>query len=76
MQPSGAFPPTRVQLGFGLPVEPPPRLALRRAVGPQQVGLAVYVNGVLLSNFVEPSQADVAIGSSVVKPNGYVHGFG
>ena len=33
------------------------------------------VDRVLLSNFVEPCQADVAEGSSVVIPNGNIHGL-
>ena len=62
------------RLGFA--VEHPTRCAFRRLVGAQEVGLPVHVEGYLLSYLVEPTQADIAEGSSVVVPDGDIHGFG
>ena len=66
----------RRQFGFGFAVEQPARLALGRTVRTQQVRPAVYGDVQILGNNIEPAQAHIAEGSSVVLPDGNLDGIG
>ena len=72
---AGAFLHRGVEFGFRLAVEQPPGLALRGTVGPQQERPAVYGDVQFLGDNVEPAQAHVAEGSSVVLPDSDLDGI-
>ena len=70
-----AFLHRRVEFSLGLTIEQPPRLAFRGTVGPQQERPAVYGDVQFLRNNIEPAQAHVAEGSSVVLPDSDLDGI-
>jgi hypothetical protein len=65
-----------VEFRLGLPIEQAAGLPFQRTVRLEQVSLAVYLDGMFFSYFVEPGQADIAEGSSVVVPDSNLYGFG
>ena len=73
---ASAFLHRRIEFCLGLAIEQPPGLPLRRAVGPQQERPAVYGDVQFLGNNIEPAQAHVAEGSSVILPDSDLDGVG
>ena len=74
---SGALSPllhVRRQFGLGFPIEQAARLALRRTVRSQKKRPAVNGDIQFFGTDIEPAQAHIAEGSSVVLPDGYLDG--